>query len=141
VLALGAVLTGGCTRESTRIAIETQRRSDAVQQAVFERQHEALCVLLYHDLRRRLESGGVALSPAQQEVLSAVWNDRDLIESWALQQERAQALRIIGVDAKLFGDQAMIDLLWKAVEIRADRARQGLLVNAVESATEPATSE
>jgi hypothetical protein len=141
VLVLGVLLVGGCTRESTRIAIETQRRSDEVQQAVFERQHEALCVLLYRDLLRRLEGGGLALSAAQQELLSAVWNDRDLIESWALQQERAQALRIVGVDAKLFGDQAMIDLLWKAVEIRADRARQGLMVSAVESATQPAASE
>ena len=31
---------GGCTRESVRLALESQQRSDQVQQAVFERQHD-----------------------------------------------------------------------------------------------------
>ncbi|MEW6253663.1 MAG: hypothetical protein AB1716_23705, partial [Planctomycetota bacterium] len=40
------VLLTGCSRESSRIAIDTQRRADQVQQAVFDNQHAALTVLL-----------------------------------------------------------------------------------------------
>ncbi len=132
------VLLGGCTSESTRIAIETQRRADEVQQAVFDRQHEALCVLLYRDLRRRVDDAG--LTAEQRDALSAVWNERDLLEFWAVQHERAAALRLIGVDAKLYGDQAVLDLLWKSVEKRMDRARQGLLIETVKNAAERAAS-
>lgn len=117
---------GGCTRESTRVAIETQRRADDVQQVVFDRQHEALCTLLYRDLLHRAEPAESGWSPAQREALNEVWNERDLIEFWAIQNERARALRLAGVDAKLFTDQSIVDLLWKSLETRMDRARQGL---------------
>lgn len=116
----------GCTRESVRVALETQRRADQVQQAVFDRQHDALRILLYRDLVRALEADGVTLTAPQRAVLSEAWNDRDLIEFWALQNERARALRRIGVDAKLWSDQSIIDLLWKSLEARAARAEQGL---------------
>jgi hypothetical protein len=131
---LAVLLAGGCTRESTRVAIETQRRADEVQQVVFDRQHEALCVLLYRDLLGRLESAAASLAPEQREALSGIWNDRDLIEFWALQNERARALRLAGVDAKLYSDQSIVDLLWKSLEARMDRARQGLAVRAAEEA-------
>jgi hypothetical protein len=108
------------------VAIETQRRADEVEQAVFDRQHEALCALLYRDLLHRLETGAAPFTVDQRATASAVWNDRDLIEFWALQHERAQALRLAGVDAKLFSDQATIDLLWKSIEARMDRAKAGL---------------
>ncbi len=126
VLALVFLLTAGCTRESTRIAIESHRRADQVQQAVFDQQHETLRILLYRDLGRRLETDSRALSAAQLETLSEVWNDRDLIEFWAVQHERAKALRLLGVDAKLFGDQSVVDLLAKSVEARVDRAEEGV---------------
>lgn len=126
VCLLGCLAACGCTRESLRVAIETQRRADQVQQAVFDRQHETLRILLYRDLLRRLEATGVEVSAAQRDALNAVWNDRDLIEFWAVQHERAKALRVVGVDAKLFGDQSIVDLLWKSVEARADRAGEGL---------------
>ncbi len=109
-------LVSGCSRETLRVALETQRRADQVQQAVFEDQHAALTLLLYRDTLRRLEAGGVALSPAQKSALNAVWNDRDLVEFWALQHERAVALRLIGVDSKLFADQSTADLLLKSLE-------------------------
>jgi hypothetical protein len=125
------VSAAACTRESTRVAIETQRRADDVQQVVFDRQHEALCMLLYRDLLRRLETAQSGLSPAQREALNEIWNDRDLIEFWALQNERAQALRLAGVDAKLFSEQSIVDLLWKSIEARMERARQGLEAHAV----------
>ncbi|MCK4342026.1 MAG: hypothetical protein KAY37_09925 [Phycisphaerae bacterium] len=127
---LVCLAAGGCSRESLRVALETQRRADQVQQAVFDRQHEALCILLYRDLLRRLETAEAELSPAQRAALNEVWNDRDLIEFWALQHERAKALRIIGVDAKLFSEQSMIDLLIKSAEARIDRAKQGLAAQA-----------
>jgi hypothetical protein len=129
VIALGAALiglAGGCTRESVRIALETQRRADDVQQAVFARQHEGLCVLLYHDLVRRLSDRGLEMSEAQRAALNDAWNDRDLIEFWTVQQERARALRLVGVDAKLASDQSVVDLLIKAVETRFDRVQQHL---------------
>jgi len=111
----------GCTRESVRIALETQRRADQVQQAIFERQHEALRVLLYHDLLARLERAGGPLTETQQTVLNEVWNDRDLIEFWALQNERVKALRLVGVEAKLASDQSVLELLLKNVEARIGR--------------------
>ncbi len=126
----------GCSRESLRVAIETQRRADQVQQAVFDRQHEALCILLYRDLLTRLETTEAELSPAQRQALNEVWNDRDLVEFWAVQQERARALRTLGVDAKLFSDQSVVDLLLKSIETHTERAMQGLGVRAAEQAVE-----
>ena len=130
----GVAGLGACTRESTRVALETQRRADEVQQAVLDHQHEALCILLYRDLLRRLEATGVELSSARRAALNDVWNERDLLEVWVVQSERARALRIIGVDAKLYGDQSIIDLLWKAIQARADRARAGLAAAIAERA-------
>ncbi|MBI5863271.1 MAG: hypothetical protein HZB38_01915 [Planctomycetes bacterium] len=107
----------GCTAESTRLAIETQQRADQVQEALFERQHEGLNVLLFRDVVRRLETGGDAkFSAAQRDVLNEAWNERDLIEFWRVQFERATALRMIGVDAKLYGEQSIVDLLIKNIE-------------------------
>ena len=66
----GVLAAGGCTSESTRVAIETQRRADEVQQAVFERQHEALCLLLYRDLVRRPTSSPTDLPAEQRQALA-----------------------------------------------------------------------
>ncbi len=117
---------GGCTRESVRIALQTQHRADDVQQAVFEQQHEAVCVLLYRDLAHRLEAEGVPLTSGQRAALNAAWNDRDLAELWARQYERASALRVAGVDAQLVAQQSIVDLLWKGLDARAQRAKQAL---------------
>ena len=87
-------------------------------------------MLLYRDLVGRLAETGPGLTPAQRAALNDVWNDRDLVEFWTIQQERARALRVVGVDAKLASDQPVIDLLIKAIEARADRAKQSLAVQA-----------
>jgi len=129
-VAVTALVFSGCTRESVRTALETQRRADDVEEAVVQRQHEALCVLLYRDSLRRLAERGVVLDDAQRAALSAVWSDRDLIEFWAVQHERAKALRIAGVDAKLAADQSIVDLLWKQLAARAGRIEQGLAAQA-----------
>lgn len=133
--AWSVVISSGCTAESVRIAMETQRRADGVQQAVFERQHEALRVLLFRDLARRLEQVAGQGPEAQRATLNEVWNDRDLVEFWAVQQERARALRLVGVDAKLASDQSVVDLLIKSAEARWDRGKQGLARQAGERAT------
>lgn len=126
------VATGvsGCTAESTRMAIEAQQRADLVQQAVFERQHHGLRVLAFRDLVRRLSeimnAEGDADVGEMLRVVNDAWNQRDLIEFWAIQQERAKALRLAGVDAKLYGSQAMLDLLVKALEAKGDRVLEGV---------------
>lgn len=117
----------GCTRESLRVAIETQQRADLVQQAIFDRQHEGLRIFLYRDLVRRLEQSGAALSEGQRAVINDVWNERDLIEFWHVQHERSRALRLIGVDAKLYSDQSIVDLLWKSLSAKLDRVKQGIV--------------
>ena len=118
---IAGVLLPACTRESVRLAVQSQQRADEVQQAVFDRQHEALCVLLYRDMQRRLETAGADLDDAQRAALNEVWNERDLIEFWTVQQERSKALRLAGVDAHLYGEQSMIDLLYKQVTAKLDR--------------------
>jgi hypothetical protein len=138
---LAALTAGGCASESTRLALDVQRRADEVQQAVFDRQHEALCVLLYRDLVTRLAATGVELTPGRLAVLSAAWNDRDLLEFWVVQDERARALRLVGVDAKLASDQPAIDLLLKEINARADRARQQLAAQAGTQAAEAVKGE
>ena len=121
-----ALLTAGCSSDALRVAVESQRRADDVQQAVFERQHNALCVLAYRDLVDKLEAVGGALSAEELQVLNAAWNDRDLFEFWLVQNERARALRTMGVDAHLYADQSIIDLWIKALEERADRVDAAL---------------
>lgn len=125
LLALFAV-AGGCTRESVRLALESQQRADQVQQAVFDRQHDGLRILLYRDLVRQLESNGMAMTAEQRQVVNAAWNERDLIEFWAVQHERAKALRLTGVDAKLFSDQSVLDLMLKSLSAKAERLERGI---------------
>ena len=144
--AIAAVVVGGgapagCTRESVRAALAVQRRADSVQQAVFEQQHETLCILLYRDLIRRLEHGGAQLTAAQRAALNEVWNERDLIEFWCVQQERCKALRLIGVDSKLFADQSPVDLLLKQLVGGLRRVEQGLAGQVAESLVAPQQDE
>lgn len=141
-LVLGLTLVcGGCTRESVRQALEVQQRANEIQQAVFDRQHDGLRVLLFRDLEARLSLAGVELSEPQQAVLNQAWNDRDLIEFWSVQQERSKALRVAGVDAKLYADQSLIDLLLKSADAKSDRARQGVAHELGKQATARSATE
>ena len=137
LLVAGAVAAGGCTRESLRVAIETQQRADQVQQSVFDQQHEALCVLLHHDLLNHLAQAGAELNEEQRAAVNEAWNRRDLLEFWQVQQERARALRLVGVDAKLAGDQSTVDLLIKALLAKADRVEEYVAEEAGESVELP----
>lgn len=134
-----AALLTGCTAESTRVAIETQRRADEVQQAVFERQHEGLVLLLFRDLSGKLER--CRTDDERAAALNAAWNERDLIEFWAIQNERSRALRLIGVDAKLYSDQSIVDLLIRSIQAKAQRAEQGLAAVAGHAAGEVAADQ
>lgn len=125
-LAGAAILLAACTAESTRLALQNQRRADDVQQALFERQRDGLRALLFRDLTRRLEVDAPPLSGEQRAALNEAWNERDLLEFWSIQQERARALRLVGVDAKLFADQSIVDLLIKSMEAKADRAKEAI---------------
>lgn len=118
------LLGGGCTSESLRAALDAQQRADAVQQAVFDRQHEALRILLFRDLLAELERGGGAMTAGQRAAVNRAWNDRDLVELWAVQHERARALRMVGVDVKLYSDQSIVDLLYKQMTAKLDRLKQ-----------------
>lgn len=124
----------GCTAESTRVAIESQQRANDVQEAVFDRQHQGLAQLLYDDTIRRMELApdGAALSVAQRAVLNEAWNERDLLEFWRVQFERSKALRLMGVDAKLFSDQAVVDLLIKALDAKWQRGKEAVATAAGE---------
>lgn len=141
LLLLAGIGVEGCTRESVRVALTAQQRADQVQQAVFERQHEALCILLYRDLQRRLEQTGTPLAPEQRTALNEVWNERDLIEFWTVQHERAKALRLIGVDAKLYSGQSVVDLLYKSISAKIERAKQGLAAYAGQRLAEEMTTD
>ena len=116
------LVLAGCSRESLRVALEAAQRVDQVQQFVADKRHEALRILLYRDLLRRLAEAGAELNAAQRAVVSEVWNERDLLEHWRVQDERARMLRLAAVEAKLYGEQSMVDLLIKQVEAKADRA-------------------
>jgi hypothetical protein len=133
--AAAVVVLVGCTAESVRVALETQRRADEVQQGIFDAQHAGLRVLLYSDLVTRLAAGAEGgLSDQQRALVNAAWNERDLVEFWAVQYERSKALRLIGVDAKLYADQSIVDLLIKALEAKAGRVQQRFADAAAERA-------
>lgn len=118
------LVPAACTAESTRAALACQQRADRIQQAIFERQHDGLRLLLYRDALERLEW---ASTPQQRAaVLNEVWNERDLIEFWAVQHERCAALRLMGVDVKLYADQSLLDLLVRQMEARWQRMEEGL---------------
>jgi hypothetical protein len=141
VLAFLAVVAGGCTRASVRLALDAQRRADQVQRAVFEQQNESLRILLFRDLVSRLEGAGRTLSEEERVALNEVWNERDLFEFWAVQNERAQALRIAGVDAKLATDQAIVDLLVKSIEARAKRVEHAAVGRVAANAAPSVTGD
>ncbi len=126
ILVATQLLIGGCTQESTRIAIETQRRVDDVRQTLFENQHESLKILLFRDTLSRLADAGEPLNDHQVTRLNDAWNLRDRFEFWHIQNERAANLRRIAVDAKLYSEQSIVDLLTKSLLRKLDRAEDGL---------------
>lgn len=144
VVVISALLLSGCTAESTRIAIEAQQRANEVQEAVFDRQHDGLVTLLYRDLAQKLDTAAsedAALNEEQRVALNAAWNERDLVEFWRVQYERSKALRLIGVDAKFYSDQAVVDLLIKSLKAKIERGKQAIAAAAGSAVAEQRASE
>lgn len=140
-LVAGLLFNSGCTAESARIALEAQQRADLVQQTVFDRQNDALRILLYRDLLRRLADAGATLDDRQRAVVNAVWNDRDLFEFWTVQQERSRALRLIGVDSRLYSEQSIVDLFIKSLTTKIDRIGEHLAARAGAAVQAPTADE
>lgn len=126
VAEIGMLCLSGCTRESVRTAIAAQRRADQIQQAVHDRQQESLHILLYRNLVAQLHADDERLTSGQQAALNQAWNDRDLVEFWNVQFERARVLRTVGVDMQLVSQQAVVDLLIKNARLKLERLKQGL---------------
>lgn len=118
-------LVPGCTSESVRIALETQERANDIAQAVHEREHEGLRIYLFRDTVAQMKLAG-KVNEEQIQILNKAWNNRDLMEFWEVQWERAKALRLVGVDAKLYADQSMLDLLWKSVDAKLQRVESAV---------------
>jgi hypothetical protein len=135
------VVAGACSDPSLRVALRAQQRADAVQQAVCTRQHDALTLLLYRDLLHELAARGAPLDEAQRAAVEAAWVDRDLVEFWLVQHERAAALRLAGVDARLYADQAPVDLLLKSLEARGEPARHAAATLAGRAVVETAKGD
>lgn len=104
----------GCSDPSLKIAIQAQRRADDISEFIFQQQHDGLVMYLFRDLSGKLATGEEPLSDEQYNTLNLAWNERDLIEHWAIQHERAKALRNIGVNSRLYGEQSIIDLIGKS---------------------------
>lgn len=120
---------GACTPASVRVALDAQRRADAVSEHIFEAQHDALTLLLFRETEAKLAAAG-GDDAARAEALNAAWNDRDLFELWRVQHERAKALRLIGVDLKLFADTSILELLLRQLEAAAGRIKQRIAADA-----------
>ena len=122
LLLVAILLLSGCTAETTRIALKGQQRADDVQQTIIDRQQEGLKIYLYQKTVADIQALG-PFTDAQRAVFLKAWQERDLVEFWGVQNERAKALRLITVDAKLYADQGILNLLWKALEIAGDRIK------------------
>jgi hypothetical protein len=112
-----SLLFAGCTAAATKTALDTQKRVNTIQETVYSNQAKSLKVLLYKNLVVQLERDGQALlNEKQKATLNQAWNDRDTIEWWSIQNERAKALRLVGVDSVLYDSQGIIDLMFKSLE-------------------------
>lgn len=136
-----SVLLAGCSDPSLKIALDAQRRADEVNEFIFERQHEGLVMYLYRDLANQLATEEGPLTAAQLATLNAGWNERDLIEHWAIQHERAKALRNVGVNTRLYSQQSVVDLIGKSFSQRAKVAQAALVEQAADKAIEEGVTE
>ncbi|HQL54411.1 MAG TPA: hypothetical protein PLQ87_06870 [Phycisphaerae bacterium] len=121
----------GC--EATRVALETQQRANDIQQTIFDQQQEALRIYQFRTLAARL-----ALKPAQQQDLNAAWNERDVLEFWAVMHERSKALRLVGVDARLWASEPIVALLGKQIRTTFQRASAATSQPAADGESDPA---
>jgi len=98
----------GCTRESTRLAIQGSERSDQVRSFIIGQQHRTAKVLLFRDTLGRLNAA--TTDQEREAVLNDAWQNRDRLENWIVQDTLAWALHLVTVDAKLVSSRAMFEV-------------------------------
>ena len=108
----------GCTSASTKIALEASNRVTQIQDKIQENQNKALKWYIFQKLLTDINAAKTSDQVAA--LLNKAWQDRDLVEFWAVQWERARALHIIGVEAKLYSDEGILDLIWKQLSGKGD---------------------
>jgi hypothetical protein len=120
---LGVILTIVCTSNSTHLAIKGGERVENIQDTINSNQNENLRQYLYNDLKANLQKWlNRDLTLVEADKLNELWNRRDILETWQIQWERARALRMMTVDAKLISDQSPFDMLSKQIKAAIDRA-------------------
>lgn len=144
IIVLVGVCMTGCSNPSTKLALDGSKKADDTAEAIFTRQHDGLVLLLYRDTIAKLQAVGT-LNEKQHAVLNKAWNERNLIEFWALQNEKVKTLRLVTVYQKLYSDQSIIDLLLKSVMEKAQAAK-AVIANVAgqqlgEAAVEAVTSQ
>lgn len=109
VFFMSAIVVGlfvfGCA--SDKVVQEARTTALKTRADVFERQHEALTVLLYQKTVNDLK-----LDEAQAELLKSSWEERRLMEFWNVQWERANAMEVV-VDEAIAAHQNSFVLLGK----------------------------
>jgi hypothetical protein len=134
IVCLCTSLLAGCSDPSLKIAIQSQRHADEIQNFLFQQQHDGLVMYLYRDLAAELATEETPLSQDQLTTLNSAWNERDLIEHWAIQHERAKALRQIGVNTRLYSQQSIVDLIGKSISQRSSAVNAVIAGQVAESA-------
>lgn len=118
VLGLAGCLTA-CSTMSARYALENQQRATEVENTLFSNQQQSLKDYLYNET----EAGLLQTSDPNEvhTLLNKYTQERDTLDFWALQHERVNQLRLIGVNTKLWADQSILDLLYKDAERRLSK--------------------
>ena len=96
----------GCTKASTKIAIETSTEYIARNDDLINKYHDL--VLQYMFTCFALKNN---LTAEQLSEFNKLWNNRNVVEFWLIQHERNDTLHTVGIDAKLYDDQAIFSLM------------------------------
>lgn len=124
-LVLGAVFFSGCpgcTKESTRIAMENIPRVEENQDVVTQNLRETALIFMYADMLNYLQvTTGHQFTKTELEQIQYYWQGRDKIESWLVNWERARALRLLTIDTEIISGQATIDLMLKKLQLLGER--------------------
>lgn len=108
------LLLCGCTSESTRIALEQSQRIENIQDTLVQNLHDTALLFMYRDF--------IDTIPEAEQLKFLEYNkNRDQLEFWMIQWERARALRLITLDSKLISNQSIIDLLIKRANLNQER--------------------
>jgi hypothetical protein len=122
-----------CNSAMLQVAQEAQGRADAVQREVVDKQHGAICVLLFRDMLQRIETQTGFSNDELRTAMNDIWNERDVAEHWLVQNERAAALRMAAVDVPILGRPSWSEALGRQVVRELGNARAGAAAGAAEA--------